>query len=160
MIPTRTVWKPHLHWLVADWPELMQPTRGEVAPRDNVEAPPHPRSIGSHPRIRNLSISLQRQQIGDENADPSGRYRLAWCGNPNPTGYLLIGRGSWSQRTAKVAPRDSVEVPSHPGRIGSHPQLRNSSISLQLHHPGEKTGIPPVDTAPHGVETPTPLADC
>ena len=86
LIPTRTVWKPHLHWLVADWPELMQPTRGEVAPRDNVEAPSHPRSIGSHPRIRNLSISLQRQQIGDENADPSGRYRLAWCGNLNPTG--------------------------------------------------------------------------
>ena len=28
-IPTRRVWKPQPHWLVADWLRLMEPTRGE-----------------------------------------------------------------------------------------------------------------------------------
>ena len=84
--------------------------------------------IGSHPRIKNISIHLLLP--GDENGDPPGRYRPARCGNPNPTGWLLIGWGSWSQRAARVAPGDTVEVPPHPGRIGSHLQITNPSISL------------------------------
>ena len=132
-------------------------------------------------------------------------------GNPDRIGWLLTGRGSWSPRAARVSPRDNVEDPPHPGRIASHPRIRNPSISLQLTptNGGQKRGtrgsIPPrtvwkpqpevhrtsatrgdripspdqksfhtnnsnkpetqsvvfrVDTAPHGVETPTPLADC
>ena len=81
---------------------------------------PHPGRISYHPRVRNPSISLQLQLPGDENEDPPGRYRPARCGNPNPTVWLRIGWGSWSQRAARVASRDKIEVPPHPGRIGSH----------------------------------------
>ena len=101
-----------------------------VASRDNVEVPTHPRKIGSHLRIINPPISLRLQQPGDDNDDLPGRYRPARCGNPNPTGWLLIGWGSWSQGAARVTPLVNVEVPPHPGRIGSYPRIRNPSISL------------------------------
>ena len=42
--------------------------------------------IISHHRIRNPAICLQLQQTRGENGDPRGRYRLARCGNSNPTG--------------------------------------------------------------------------
>ena len=103
-----------------------------VASLGNFEVPPHPRKIGSHLRIINPPISLRLQQPGDDNDDLPGRYRPARCGNPNPTGWLLIGWGSWSQRAARVSRRDNVEVPTHPGRIGSYPLIRNPSMSLQL----------------------------
>ena len=76
-----------------------------------------PRKIGSHRRIRNISMRLS-QQTGDENGDPPGRCRLAWDGNPNPTGSLLISWDSWSHR--------------HPRRIMSHPWIINHPIHLQL----------------------------
>ena len=103
-----------------------------VASLGNFEVPPHPRKIGSHLRIINPPISLRLQQPGDDNDDLPGRYRPARCGNPNPTGWLLIGWDSRSQRAARVAPPANVEVPPHPGRIGSYPWIRNPSISLQL----------------------------
>ena len=54
------------------------------------------------------------------------------CENPKPTGWLVIGLGSWSQRAARVARLANVEVPPHPGRIGSYPRIRNPSIYPQL----------------------------
>ena len=89
-----------------------------VAPRVNVEVSPHPGRMRCHPRIITISISLRLQQIGNENRDPLGRYCPARCGNPNATGWLLIGRRSWSQRAAGIAPRaatpgeDRVPSPS------------------------------------------------
>ena len=50
----------------------------------------------------------------------------------------------------------------HPGKIEddrSHPRMRKPSMHLQLQHTGDEAVAPGVDTAPHGVETPTPLAD-
>jgi len=46
--------------------------------------PPHRGRIDSQPRIRTTSTHLQVQQTGHENGDSSGRYRCAWCGNPQP----------------------------------------------------------------------------
>ena len=112
-----------------------------VAPRAN-EVPPHRGSIVSHPRISNSSKSLQPQQPGDGNGDLPGRYRPARCGNSNPTGWLLIGWGSWSQRTARVSPRINVEVLPHPGRIKSQPRKRDHSLSLQLPQPWDENGDP------------------
>ena len=146
-------------WFLIGWGSWSQRAT-RVAPRANDEVPPHPGRISAYPRIRNLPISLQHQQTGQENADPPGRYRSAQRGNPNPIGWLLIGWGSCSQRAARVAPRNNVEVPSHPRKIGSHSRGRNTSISLRLQQPGTKTGIPRVDATPHGVETPTPLVGC
>ena len=103
-----------------------------IAPRDNAEVTPHPGRIRSHLRIRNPLISLRLQQPGDGNDDLLGRYGPARCRNPNPVGWLLIGWGSWSLRAARVAPLANVEVPPHPGRVGSYPRIRNPYISLQL----------------------------
>ena len=57
----------------------------------------------------------------------------------------MIGWGLWRQRAARVTPRANVEVPPHPGRIMSHPRIRNDqniSISLKLQQPGDKNGDP------------------
>ena len=118
-------------WLLIRWGSWSQ-RAARVSSRVNVEVSPHPGRMRSRLRIRNPSIFLQLQQPGDENGDPPGRYRPARCGNPNATGWLLIVWRSWSQRAASVAPRDNVEVPPHPGRIGSYSRIRNPSISLQL----------------------------
>ena len=141
-IPLPTVWRPQPHWLV-DWLGHMEPARGESCPSRQRRGPAAPEEIGYHPRIRNPSISLQIQQPGDENGDPPGRYRPARFGIPNSTGWLLIGWGSWSQRAARVAPLSNVEVPPHPGRIGSYPRIRNPSIYLQLQQPGGENEDPP-----------------
>ena len=111
----RWVWKPQPYWLVADWLGLVEPARDECFPSGQRRGP------GAHEEVR---------QNGHETADPPGRYRSAWYGNPNPTGWLLIGWGSWSQLAARVAPLANAEVPLHPGRVGSHPQITNFSISL------------------------------
>ena len=87
----RTVWKPQPHRLVADWLGLMEPARGENCLSEQPRGPATPGEDGSHPRIKPLSISLQLQQPGDENADPPGRCRPTWCENPNQTGWSLMG---------------------------------------------------------------------
>ena len=116
----------------------MEPCAARVAPLANVDVPPQPGRIRFYPRMINPSIPLQLQQTGDENRDRPGRYLPARCGNPNPTGWLLIGWGLWNQRAARVASRASAEVPPHQGKISSHPRIRNPSISLQLHQPGDE----------------------
>ena len=67
---------------------------------------------------------------------------------------MLIGWGSWSQRAARVAPLAEVEVSSLTGRTRSHPRIRNFPYLYNSKNPETKTVIPPVDTAPHGMETP------
>ena len=143
-IPPRTLWKPQPRWLVADWLGLMEPARGESFPSGQRRGSAAPKEIGSQPRIKNPSVSLQLQQPGDENdVPPAGRYRPAWCGNPKPTGWLLIGWGSWSQRAARASPWANAEVPPHPGRIRSHPRIRNPSPCLQLQQTGVDNTDPP-----------------
>ena len=131
------------------------PTPLAAAP-DNVEVPPHPGRIGSHPRINRPSICLQVQQPGDQNRDPPGPYRPAVCGNPSPTSRLLIGWGSLSQRAARVAPRDNVDVLPHPGRIGSHLRIKNLPKSLQLQQAGDENGDPPGQYYPARCGNPNP----
>ena len=88
-------------------------------------------------------VPLQLQLPGDEHRDRPGRYRPARCGNPNPAGCLLIGWGSWSQHTARVASQNNVAVQPNPGRTGSHPRIKNPSIPLQLQLPGDENADPP-----------------
>ena len=52
-----------------------------------------------------------------------------------------------------------TEITSHPGRIGFHRVFGNPSISPNLSPTGAKKASPRVDIAPHGVQTPTTLAD-
>ena len=92
-IPLRTVWKPNrIGWLLIGWGSWSQ-RAPRVARQDNVEVPPHMGRIGSHPRMKNPSISLRLQQPAGGNGDPPGRCRHAVCGNLNLTSWLL-SRGS------------------------------------------------------------------
>ena len=63
-------------------------------------------------------------------------------------------------RAARVAPGANAEVSPHPGRLSSDPRIRYPSMSLQLQHTGDENADLRVDTAPHGIETPTALAGC
>ena len=96
--------------------------------------------ITFYPRMKNPSIPLQLRQPWDDNGDRPGLRRSVRCGHPNPIGWLLIAYGSWGQRAARVSPRDNVEVPPHPGKIRSHPRIRNPYIPLRLQQPGDKNG--------------------
>ena len=110
----------------------MKPARGESCPPGQRRGSAAPREDKfPSPHQKPLLISKIITTRGRKRRSP-GRYRPAWCGNSNPTGWLLIGRGSWSQRVARVASLAEAEVPRHPGRIGSHPWIRNRSISPQL----------------------------
>ena len=50
--------------------------------------------------------------------------------------------------------------PAPPGEDNVSSPIRNLTIRLQLQQTGDENGVLRVDTAPHGVATPTPLADC
>ena len=61
----------------------------------------------------------------------------------------------------EVAADAKVEVAPLTESLRSHPVIRYISTSIQFHETGDQDGhpvIPRVDTAPHGVETPIPLA--
>ena len=122
---------------------LMEPARGENCPSGQRRGPATPgEDKVSSPDQQSFHTSTTPTHRGRKRRSP-GRYRSARCGNPNPTGWLLMGWRSWSQHTARVAPRANVEVSPHPGRIIFHPRLRNSFTPLQLQHTGEENGDPP-----------------
>ena len=43
VLPPRTIWKPQPHWLVTNWPGLMEPTRDESCPSGQCRVPTAPR---------------------------------------------------------------------------------------------------------------------
>ena len=86
LIPPCKVWKPQPYWLVADWLS------------SSSQRAPHPGTLRSHLLIKNSSISLQFQQTGDQDSDPTGLYRPIRYGNPN-SGYTFVDWGSRSQHT-------------------------------------------------------------
>ena len=142
------------YWLVANWLRLIESARGESCPSGQRRGPAEP-GEDKVPSPGQKSFHISSTTTWDENADPSSRYRSARYGNPNPTVWLLIG---WSQRAARVASREIVEVPPHPGRIGSHPRTKNLPIYLQRQQTGDENADLPGRCAPQGVETPTQLA--
>ena len=90
-IPPRRVWKPQTHWVIADWLGLMEPACGESCPSGQRRGPGAP-GEDKLPSISGSEILpyLYNSNNRDENADPPRRYRPARCGNPNPTGWLLV----------------------------------------------------------------------
>ena len=69
-------------WLLIGWGSWNQ-RAARVVPATKVEVASLTGRLRSYPRITNPSISLQLQQTGDHDGDPTGRYRLTRCGNPN-----------------------------------------------------------------------------
>ena len=127
-----------------------------VASRDNVEVKPHQGWIGSYPWIENVFIYLQFEQPDDENADSPGRYRPARSGILNPTGYFVVGGGSWNAHGARVVPRNNAEVPPHPRWIRSHLRVRNPSISLQFQQSEDENTDPTGRYRPRKCGNPNP----
>ena len=72
--------------------------------------------------------TVQLWPTGDENGDPPGLYRPARRGNPNPTGWSLIGWNLWSQW--------------HSEKIGVHPWIILPSLELQLQRTGDGNSDP------------------
>ena len=79
-----------------------------------------------------------------------------WPRAPPPS---ALGQSGDAARTAGLAPRGDPTISPHTGRTGPHPRFSNPSIHLQLRQRGNENSDPPVETAPHSVETPTPPAD-
>ena len=130
-----------------------------VASRDNVEVTPHPERIGSHPRVRNPSISLQLQLPGDENKDSPGRYRRVWKPQPHwlVADWLRLmepARGKschYGQRRRPAVLREDQVLSSDD---------KSFHFLYNSYNPGTKKEIVRVDTAPQGVEAPTARAGC
>ena len=91
-IPPHTVWKPQPYWVIADWLELMEPARSENCPSGQRRRPAAP-GEDKFPSLYKEIFHIYTSQTTRErkNAIPPGGYRSAGCGNPNPSGWLLIG---------------------------------------------------------------------
>ena len=118
-----------------------------LAPRGNPTISSHPGKISLCPRFRNPSVHRQLLQPGDENGDLPGRNYPARFGNHNHAGRSLIG---WGSRKKSARPGDD--------RVLSQDQ-KNLHTSTTPTIWGRKRLFSRVETAPHGVETPVPLAD-
>ena len=92
-IPSRRVWKPQPHWVIADWLGLMEPARGKSCPSGRG------RGLVAHGEDKvpspdqKFSISLQLQEPGDQDGDPTSRYRPTRYGNPS-SGCTIVDWGS------------------------------------------------------------------
>ena len=131
----RTVWKPQRHLLIADWQGLVGSVPGDGCPSGQYRGPAASEE-NKFPSLNDKSIYLQLQQLGDEYGDPPGRYRPTRCGKHKQTDWLLIGRGSWSQRAARFFPRANVEVAPLTGRLRSIPASKIFPYldKLRLHY--------------------------
>ena len=82
----RNMCKPQSRWAIADCPGLMETARGECCPLVPRRGPAaHGEDKFPSPGQK-VAYIYTTQNVGDENAQPPGRYRPGVCGNPNPTG--------------------------------------------------------------------------
>ena len=135
-IPPRAARKSKPNLVIANWLRLMDPAPGQSCP--------------SGQRRHLAALSEDHVLSPDENsfhtpATPTTRGRKQWSPRSIPPRAakkpqlhirMLIGWSSWSQRAARVATRANANVP--PGRISSHPRIRNPSTSVQLQLTGEE----------------------
>ena len=135
----------------------MEPTRGEIFPSGQRRGLAAPGEDNSRPGSETLAYLYNCNIARTKTEICRARHRHARCGNPNPTGWLLIGGGLWRKRAARFSSRDNVEASPHPGRIGSHPRIKILPYLHNSNNKGTKTEIPRLDTAPRCVETPSIL---
>ena len=128
-IPVRTMGKHQPHWVITDWLGSCSQRSAITAPLANVEVPPHPGRIGSHPRIRNPSISLQLTPTswGRKRGSPGSILpRTVWKPQPHwlvPDWLGLMepagGESCPSGQGRGCAAHEEVKVPS-PDQIFFH----------------------------------------
>ena len=124
---------------------LMEPAHVENSPRDNVEVPPHPGKIGSHPRIRNLSISLQLTPTtwGRKRGSPGSiSPRMVW--KPQPHWLVANWLGLNEPAGGETCPSGQGRGRAAHGEVKVPSPDQNPSISLQFqqtrHQDGDPTG--------------------
>ena len=159
-LPLRPVWKRRPDWLVADLLRLMEPARGESCTSCQC------RGLGALGAGKLLSPD---HKSFHKSASPANRGRkrrsrgsllLRTVWKPQPHLWLLIGWGSCIQCGESYRSGQRRD-PAAPGddKVSS-PEFEILPYLFDSNNPRVKAEIPRVDTAPHGVETPTPLADC
>ena len=154
-IPPRRVWNPEPHWPVADWLRLMEPTRGESCPSSQHQRPAAPEEDNVlSPDDKSLFTSTTPTTQGRKRRSPgSTPPHRVWKSEP----HWLVADWLRFMEPARgeSCPSGRRRRPAAPGEDKNIlPYLYNSTKL------GTKTQIPRVDTAPHGVDTPTPLAGC
>ena len=153
------MWQSHLHRLIADWLGLMEPARSRSCPSPYRRGPTAPGAD---------SVPSRVQEYFYTSASPTSktvipRVDVASHGVETPHRLIADGLGLMKlacgesflsgQRQGPATPRDG-NTPS-PGQKPFYiPGIYNPNIL------GTKTVIHRVDTAPHGVQTPTRLVDC
>ena len=110
----------------------------------------------SSPDEKSFNIG-KLQHPGGGNGDPPGRFRLARCGNPNPTGWSLC-RGACAPEELSLWPTSTFRRTR--GGRGLITALRSHPYLCDLNNPGTDTEIARDYTASPGMQTPTPLAGC
>ena len=160
-ISPRTVWKTQPHWLIADWLGLMEPARGESYPPGQRRSPAAPGedSVQS-PDQKSLLISTtpttrgrKRRSLGSIPPRRVWKTQLHWLiDNWLELMEPASGDSCPSDPRRDRAVHGEVEVPS-PDQRSFHISTTSTTRGRIIDPPGR---YPP----PHGVETPTPLADC
>ena len=157
MIPLGTAWKPPRHWLVVDWPGLMETARDESCPSCQLREPVTPGdNMLSSPDEKIFNIG-RLQNPGAGNGDLPGRFCLARCGNPNPTGWSLC-HGANALGELSLWPTSRFRRAR--GGRGLIPGLGSPPYIYDLNNTGTETEIARVYTASQGMEIPTSLAGC
>ena len=132
-----------------------------VASRDNAEVPTHAGRIGSHPRMKNTSISLQTPTRGRKRRSPGSiPPRKVW--KPQPNWLVANWLRLMESARGEGCPSGQRRGPAAPGEDGVlSPDLKSLHIyTTNSNNLVTETEIPQVGTAPHNVETPTTLAGC
>ena len=142
------VWKPQPHRLITDWLMLMMP----ASPGDD-KAP------SSDQKSFQALFTITR---GRKRTSPAGRYRPAKVWKPQPY-WLIYGwpaeaHGASARRQLPTgATARSVRTRGRQFRI---PYQKPFSLFTTLTPRGRKRSSPGSIPFPHGVDTPSPSADC
>ena len=141
---------------------LMEPARGESCPsgqRRDRAAPVKDRV--SSPDQKPFNISTTPTTRGRKRRFPrSIPPRRAW--KPQPHWLVADWLGLMEPARCESFPSGQCRGPAAPGedRVSSLDQKSFHISTTNSNNLGTKTGIPRVDTAPHGVGTPPALAGC
>ena len=135
----------------------METARDESCPSCQLREPVTPGdNMLSSPDEKIFNIG-RLQNPGAGNGDLPGRFCLARCGNPNPTGWSLC-HGACTPGELTLWPTSRFRRTR--GRRGLIPGLGSHPYLYALNNPGTEAEIAPDSTASQGMEIPTSLAGC
>ena len=156
------MWKLQPKWLVADWVRLMELASGESCLSGRRRGPAtHGEDMVSSTGQKPFNLSTTPTTRGRKRRSlGSMPPRKVWKLQPNwrIANWLRLMEPACGESCLSGQRRG----PAAPGedRISSPDQKSFHISTANSNNLGSKTGIPRVDTARHGVETPATLAGC